>query len=108
MTIIATFIGENADGFVKLWGHRFETGKPVTVSDPHAIEKIKGNAEFTHKPGKSGASGAAAFDHDGDGSAGGSKRGAASTAAKGKAKRARKAVATPPAAPPAIPETPKE
>lgn len=111
MSITATFIGENADGFVELWGYRFETAKPVKVTNPHAIQKIKGNSEFTHKPAKGADAGAAALDHDNDGKAGGSKRGAASTAAKGKAKRSAQPASageTPPADSTATSEAPKE
>ena len=80
MKISATFNGSNADGFVRLWGYHFATGEPVEVSDPHAIQKISGNGEFTSTP-------ADPLDHDGDGAKGGSKAGADSTASKGKRRK---------------------
>ena len=46
MTVFATFVGENADGFVSLWGCRFETGAEVLVEDANAIRRIRRNFEF--------------------------------------------------------------
>ena len=75
MNILATFVGENADGFVSLWGYRFETGAEMVVEDAQAIGKIRGNSEFEWRA-------VDPLDHDLDGRKGGSLKGELATASK--------------------------
>lgn len=65
--IIATFTGTNPFGHVTYFGHRFETGNPVAVSDSHAIACLTIHPEFECKP-------VDPLDHDANGKRGGSRK----------------------------------